>query len=723
MPVAATSAGMTLGTIGYMSPEQVRGEVAGPASDIFGLGALLYEIAARRPAFRERTTVETLNAILKTDPSPLPPNILPPALERVIARCLRKDPADRFRSATDVAFALEALAPPPAARTTRSPARTRGLVLAAAGTLILIALALWLPTRIRQVLKPPATAGPAPAGRMTPFLSNAAIEKAPAWSPNGDLLAYVSDAAGNDDVWMVDPSGANPVNLTASFAGVDDEPAWSPDGRSLAFYSERDGGGIYTMTALGANVRRVVPLKSGILYTFSLNWARDGSLVYTAFDDRGLKQVFRVAAIGGAPSCLTCDAMAREGRAGELAPSGELLVFLSGETGPRASMHVKHLASGRVTQVANRADVPHWSAEGSRIVFISNRDGQSDLWELAINAKDGSAAGEPRRLTSALGATNFALSPDGRQILAVKEQSTSHLWSLPLMSPGPDLRAGIGMTSGEVRDRRSRWSGDGRSLFFESDRRGSVDIWRLETGGALARLTTDAGAELRPRPSRQGEWVAYDAVDARGEFTHLMRLDGSQAHPVNAGWFTAYRHTCCADWSPDGTRLALSVSTRSAGRTRDRSAIGVVTIDRASGQAGELRMLDLPGGAPEYARWSPDGRFIAYEALTDGSWDLWIVNPDNPVPRRLTNFEGNERSAAWQKEPLALLFRRDSREIWRLPMDAHGSPRAPAERWFMPPGRLTLVVDSLDVHPAGDRLMLTVATPASDIWLVEPGGR
>jgi Tol biopolymer transport system component len=387
-------------------------------------------------------------------------------------------------------------------------------------------------------------------------------------------------------------------------------------------------------------------------------------------------------------------------------------------------MHVKHLASGRVTQVANRADVPHWSADGTRIVFISSRDGQPDLWELAINVRDGSAAGEPRRLTSALGATNFALSPDGHQILAVKEQSASHLWNVPLTSPGPsDLRAGTEMTSGEVRDRRSRWSDDGRSVFFESDRRGSVDIWRLDIGGAIARLTTDAGAELRPRPSRQGEWLAYDVVDTRGEFTHLMRFDGSQARPLNPRWFAAYRHTCCGDWSPDGTRLALSVSSRSGDGTRDRSAIGVVPIDRASGQAGELRMLDLPGGAPEYARWSPDGRFIVYEALTDGSWDLWSVNPDNPAPRRLTTFEGNERSAAWQKEPLALFFRRDSREIWRIPMDANGSARGPAERWLVPPGRLTLIVDSFDVHPGGDRMMLTVATPASDIWLVELTGR
>jgi len=428
-PVAATSAGTTLGTIGYMSPEQVRGETAGPASDIFALGAVLYELAARRPAFREKTTVETLNAILKEDPPPVPASAaLPAAVERVIARCLKKDPSERFRSAQDVAFALEAVAPAPTRRKTVAPGRIRAAMLAGVGALLLIFLALWLPWRVRQVLKPPPAAAPPAALRMTPFLSSPASEKHPAWSPSGDLLAYVSDAAGNDDIWIADPSGANPVNLTASFPGVDDWPAWSADGRGVAFYSERDGGGIYTMTALGANVRRVVPLKAGVLYTFSLSWARDGSIVYTGFDVKGAKQVYRVPS-AGEPACLTCDALHNEGRAGELSPSGGFLAFVSALASTRAVLYVKNLASGRVMEVANRADSPHWSADGQHIFFISDRDGQPDLWELGISPRDGSAGGKPRRLTSGLGATTFALAPDGRQALVVREESRNHLSS------------------------------------------------------------------------------------------------------------------------------------------------------------------------------------------------------------------------------------------------------------------------------------------------------
>src|SRR5262249_10928065 len=106
-----TDAGVLLGTVGYMSPEQVRGQPADERSDIFALGAVLYEMLSGRRAFKRDSQVETLNAILKEEPpgvgGPGPP--IPPAVERIVRRCLEKDPAERFRSAHDVAFALEAL--------------------------------------------------------------------------------------------------------------------------------------------------------------------------------------------------------------------------------------------------------------------------------------------------------------------------------------------------------------------------------------------------------------------------------------------------------------------------------------------------------------------------------------------------------------------------------------------------------------------------------------
>jgi Tol biopolymer transport system component len=229
------------------------------------------------------------------------------------------------------------------------------------------------------------------------------------------------------------------------------------------------------------------------------------------------------------------------------------------------------------------------------------------------------------------------------------------------------------------------------------------------------RLTSGEGSEHRPRPSPADDWIAVDVVDARGEFTHLMRADGSQLQALDDRWFDTYAQVCCADWSPDGSRLALVVSTR---KPDPISTTAVASIDRTTGRATTMRVLQLPGGSPGYGRWSPDGRIIAYEALTEGSWDLWMVDPDVLVPTRLTQYPGNDRQAVWQSDPRNLYFIRDSHEVWRIPFDGHGAP-GPAVRWFVPQARLRVAADSLDIDPSGERMLLTLLADASDIWLIE----
>ena len=106
-----TNPGQVLGTVGYMSPEQVRGQPADTRSDIFALGVILYEMVTGRAAFRKDTSAETMAAIMKEDPPPISQysSTTPPGLQRVIARCLTKNPEQRFQHASDVGFALEAL--------------------------------------------------------------------------------------------------------------------------------------------------------------------------------------------------------------------------------------------------------------------------------------------------------------------------------------------------------------------------------------------------------------------------------------------------------------------------------------------------------------------------------------------------------------------------------------------------------------------------------------
>ena len=123
----------------------------------------------------------------------------------------------------------------------------------------------------------------------------------------------------------------------------------------------------YTMNALGGDVRRVIPIKPGVLYTFSLAWSRDNSLVYTNFHDEGKKDVFRIAPSGAPASCLTCGLSSERGaRSGELSPSGELLLYKTGEMGARGALQILHLASRRVVHVFDQVDGPRWSADSSR---------------------------------------------------------------------------------------------------------------------------------------------------------------------------------------------------------------------------------------------------------------------------------------------------------------------------------------------------------------------
>jgi serine/threonine protein kinase len=272
-----SSPGSVMGTVAYMSPEQARGQDLDPRTDLFSLGVVLYEMATGRMPFQGRTSAVIFDAILNQRPTP--PRRLNAAvsteLEHIIHKALEKDRAVRYQTAADVLADLKRLkrdtdSGRTSAAAVTAPAvprrRFQGWAAGAAALLLVVPVVLVAIGVIplgRKGSQPPDSAPPSatkpdarePLGapRVTPFLAGGAIRKQPAWSPTGNLIAYVSDEAGNDDIWICDPSGANPLNLTASFKGLDQHPAWSPDGQRIAFFSERDGGGIYTMSLLGGD--------------------------------------------------------------------------------------------------------------------------------------------------------------------------------------------------------------------------------------------------------------------------------------------------------------------------------------------------------------------------------------------------------------------------------------------------------------------------------------
>jgi hypothetical protein len=236
----ATAPGLILGTVGYMSPEQVRGKPADARSDLFSLGTILYEMLSGRRAFEGATATDTLGAILTRDPPEITTStgVLPAGLERVVRRCLEKDPEERLQSARDVAFALEALSGPrPGTELGVAVRRRRRRLLAGAALVAAaaagLAAAAWLARRTPN-LSPP---------RVVALTSLRGVEGWPTFSPDGEQVAFAwgGEKSDNLDIYLT-MVGSPEVRRLTTDPAVELAPSWSPDGRQIAFLRGRFEG-------------------------------------------------------------------------------------------------------------------------------------------------------------------------------------------------------------------------------------------------------------------------------------------------------------------------------------------------------------------------------------------------------------------------------------------------------------------------------------------------
>jgi dipeptidyl aminopeptidase/acylaminoacyl peptidase len=172
-----------------------------------------------------------------------------------------------------------------------------------------------------------------------------------------------------------------------------------------------------------------------------------------------------------------------------------------------------------------------------------------------------------------------------------------------------------------------------------------------------------------------------------------------------------FRLASVEDWAPGGDRLTCFYVAPDG-----KTGLFLAVVDRVAGVAREVKLLELPGESASRSRWSPDGKHLAFEAITDGTWDLWVAAADGKDARRLTSDPGGERSAAWSPDGTALYFLKDYRSIWRLPMGADARPTGPAKPWALFPK--TTIADG-GLAFSKDRAVVAVTEEASELWLVE----
>src|SRR5262245_8655236 len=286
---AGTEPGVVMGTLGYMSPEQVRGKPADQRSDIFSFGAILYEMLAGHRAFRGDTAADTMSAILREDPPDLSATNknVSPGLERIVRHCLEKNPERRFQSASDIAFDLEALTGGPVAVGPAIGSRSiRRWLVGPAFLLGALALGLWSGRGTRRV-----SLDSRPV-RATVLLPERVSFGSAAVSPDGRLLAIAGvDASGRRGVWLRSLESAATTFVAGSENGV--LPFWSPDSRSIGFFA---GGKLLRVEVAGGPP---VPIADSV--GVGACWGPGGNILYSL----GNGPVYQVSASGGKPVPVT----------------------------------------------------------------------------------------------------------------------------------------------------------------------------------------------------------------------------------------------------------------------------------------------------------------------------------------------------------------------------------------------------------------------------------
>lgn len=412
---------------------------------------------------------------------------------------------------------------------------------------------------------------------------------------------------------------------------------------------------------------------------------------------------------------MTCDLAVGGGQSGHLLPDGDLFVFRSTEgPEPDGELYLTELATGATQTIGRDVALPKWSVDLERLLYVSSADGSLDLWAMRIDLDEGEVVGTPQRLTGGLGVGGLAVGPAGSLLVAL-QRTTSAIWSLPIdQGPLSSLDAGEELAPPEeFRDARPRWISD-TVVVFQSDRRGSTDLYRLATNSReTSRLSTDPGSEASPHPSPDGNWIAFEDAPEGVAMVRVIRASGGAARSPDPTWRSRFQEQCCPNWSPDGTRLAMAVTTGPEG-----PRLAVAQMDPVTGSSSQITLLDVPGVSQQYPRWSPDGRLIAYEARGEGSrWAIWVVDADGTNPRRVTQSQVHGRQPSWSPDQRALFYRDDFQHVWRIGLDADANPIGEPERFLEMSARHRAGEGGFDVR--GDRLLLALETNAGDIWLLE----
>ncbi|MFN0104783.1 MAG: protein kinase domain-containing protein [Bryobacteraceae bacterium] len=623
---ALTGEGQILGTLHYISPEQLQAKPADARSDIFAFGCVLYEILSGKRAFEGASTASVIAAILEREPAAL--QVSPP-LDRVIRTCLAKDPDNRFQTALDLkrnlSWAMEQQ--PPSAAKPKRWLWPVAAALVAVGALVGWAVSRSSPTRVsEQVVRFPLL--PPEGGQMDP-------SRGVAVSPNGRMLAYIASVQGKSGLWVRPLDGT----VARRLPGTEDarRPFWSPDSRSIAFSSivkllriDVAGGTAVTICETSA---------------FNGTWSPDGVIVAA--------QVFgglmRVPAAGGTPTPLTTLDLSR----GDLShtqprilPGGRILFRVRSAKPENSGIYVTSLAnpkeivrlasasgsmyaaghllwlsgtslmaqrfdpdrlqlSGEPTPVTDPVGITEFgtlnAAAGGGILLYANQSGneaQLTWFDPAGNAPG--TLGQPTTLGP------FRLSPDGRRVVTSRQSDgVSGLWIMDVQRAAWNRFSF--MAAMALPPQFPIWSADGRQVLFRAGAPPNLYQKDADGGGTERRITESPNTQWPTDWSRDGRLVLYYelAPDTQRDLWVMPVAPDGKLEPAKARLYLRTRfNELSGRFSPDPNPRWVAYQSDESGRNE----IYVQAFPEARGK------WQISTGGGQFPEWSPDGKELYYLA-------------------------------------------------------------------------------------------------------------
>jgi eukaryotic-like serine/threonine-protein kinase len=711
--VEVSHPGAILGTPGYMSPEQVRGEATDSRSDIFSLGVMLYEMASGKRAFSGGSSVEVINAILREDPPELPA-ASPAALDRIVRRCIEKEPSRRFQSAADLGFALEAITGP--ATMQASSRKSRWPFWAGAAMLLCGAggAAYWFGHRSL-----PSTA--LDRSTLRQITSDHGLTADPALSPDGKMLAYASDRGASDnlDIWVQQVGGGDPVHLTSDPAD-DYDPSFSADGARIAFRSEREGGGIYVTPVLGGDATLLVPKgrqprfsQDGRYLMYFVGGEAPGRYTVHSALSRHKLMVMSLAEGTQVDVSAGCTQFFSDAA---WSPDSKKIIFWA-DCGGRAAFWLvdpagKERRLTRWDEYLSRAQIEigateiAWLDKPPRLLVFAVAGTATFLVSLPASSDGMGGVGPPRRLTFGTSAeTGVSVGGNGRIAIA-STLLESHLWGVPLDEAGGSTGPARQLTAESSVEVFPNVSVDGKRLAYVSTEVFGKDLLT----GKSRRLSSPGGSGGLPVFNKDGTQVAY--------------CDGISLFTFAFGGGVPQRVSNCdgnlSDWSHDGKVLLVGPAW-----------VGTISaLDIATGK--ETPLLADPGRGVWQGHFSPDSRWVTFNLAEKFNSRIFVaLFRHEAIPR--TEWRSITDENTWADKPRfsadgRILFFTSNRDgywcIWgqRLTPEMHPT-REPFAVYHSHQMRRSIGntdIASADISVAKDLIVFPQTEITGNIWLLEP---